>query len=468
MRKIVLLLGPAVASLALFACEDSGSGSPGIFTTDSAPFETSPPGEGGLPDVAVDAPAVPGSVTVNVVRGAGPAAGVIVVFHGATGAVLETKTTGADGKATSSAGTTPSQATALLGGEGTRRIVTWTVVQPGDELLVRDFGVSGSASYDITTQGIFAGATSMNASIGSCMGSGITSPISMYLTSDCVRPTTAILARAFGPTAPEPVAYAFAKGKPAPSDAGAGSATVGAWLTPTSTMVTPKNLPAEARASSALFEIADNLGIENTTGVINRLTGATTFSIAPGFADAHQAAVRVEPDQVPGAQLTIAKRGAPAANTDIDFAAPLPTINGATLVAANLAQPQVDWTTLGGTPLSATDGGSVFLIWYDRNETYGTWTLIVPPNATTAKAPALPAAAAAWAPHGANDAGDDAVLFDVPTVVFAEADALPDAAAYRRQIGLVLPPRGYSPDSRAILPAAGTIKLTSFTEPRVR
>jgi hypothetical protein len=227
--------------------------------------------------------------------------------------------------------------------------------------------------------------------------------------------------------------------------------------------VTTKNLPAQGNDLTALFEIADALGFDNQTGSINRLTGVTTFQVATGFADAFQTAVRVSPNATPGAVLTIAKRGPPAPNTDLDFAAALPALDSASLVATTPARPQVDWTTLGAAPLTSTDGGSVFLSWSDQaRDGSSTWTLIVPPGAKTVKAPAMPAAANTWLPHGANDAGPE-VRFNDPTVLFADADILADYAAFRRQVGLVIPlAETFTPDARAILPANGTLKVTFF------
>jgi hypothetical protein len=468
MRRIVLLLGPVVATVALFACEDSDAGGgTGVFTTDSAPFEAAPPTEGGPDPDAADAPVASQSVTVNVVRGGGPAIGVLVVFHNTAGDVLETTATGANGKASSTPGMTPSQASILLGSGSRRHIITWTAVDAGDELLARDNGdgANGGNYYAVTTQGTFVGTTSLNASIGTCIGYNPASPVTIFMSPDCVRPTTAILARAIGSES-DLIAYAFAKGKPAaPTDGGVGAATVGAWAAPTSVTVTAKNLPAQGNDFAGLFEIADTLGFENQTGGINQVNGMTTFQVATGFADAFQAAVRWTPNATPGAVLTVAKRGAPAANTDIDLAGALPTLESAGVVTTTLAQPQAAWTTVGALPLTSTDGGSIFLSWFDSRENAGSWTLIVPPGATSVKAPAMPTSAEPWLPHGANDAGP-AVQFGEPTVVFADADIIPNYAAFRRQVGLVIPLLdSFSPDARAVLPSNGTLKLTSFQAP---
>lgn len=474
MRRIVLLAGPVAAALALFACEDSGSGGgTGTFTSEAGTFEAGPPGEGGPPaDGAIDAP-LSKNVTVSAVLGAGPEPGLTVVFHDGAGAVLETKTTGADGKATSSDGITPVQVSLLLGAGSSRHIITWTAVELGDELLARDEDGTGAVnpgSYSVATQGNFSdgGASSMTASIGDCTSfGGSVSPINIFLGPTCVRAKTAVLARAFGPgEGSNPLlAYAFVKGQAAPAtDGGVVAASVGPWLAPSTTKVTPKNVPAGSSTTVTLHEIADGLAILNGTGAGTRIDPATTYLVAPGFADAYQAGTRVFPSSASGATVTIARRAAPAATNDLDFATAPPVLDSATLDTTALAQPSATWTTQGGASLATMDGGGVILSWYDERENRGTWTFVVPPGAKAVKAPTLPKTAEAWLPHGANDAGA-ASTFQVPTVIFAESDLLPGYAAFRRGVGLIIPlANGYQAEERAILPANGTLKMTSFRQ----
>ena len=470
MRRAIVLASPFVAALALFACEDSGSGGgTGGFTTEAGTFEAGPPSEGGaVKDGALDAPVAPKSVTVGVVRGLGPAVGATVVFHDAAGAVLESKVTGADGRATSSDGVAPAQASLLLGAGGNRHVITWTAVEPGDVLLARDDdnGIDPGGSFNVVTQGNFAdgGAVTLTASVGDCTGFSPSSPIPVFVGSSCTRPTAAVLARAFGPVGNNSVlAYAFAKGKPpVPTDAGVGSVAVGPWLGATSVKVTPKNLPSQSSASAVLYEIADGLGILNETGSVTRIDPATTYLVAPGFADAYQAGGRMSPNSALGSVVTIARRSAPAATNDIDFTGAPPAIDSATLDTTTIARPSAAWTTLGGASLATMDGGAIVVSWYDQRESSGTWTFVVPPGSKSVKAPAMPNTAEPWLPHGANDAGA-AVTFQDPMVIFAEADILPGYADFRKGIGLVIPlTDGYQPDARAILPANGTIKLTSY------
>jgi hypothetical protein len=74
----------------------------------------------------------------------------------------------------------------------------------------------------------------------------------------------------------------------------------------------------------------------------------------------------------------------------------------------------------------------------------------------------MPAAADAWLPHAANDAGA-ASSFGLPEVTFVESDLLPSYTEFRRDIGRLIPLTSTSGrDSRAVLPANGSLRATSF------
>lgn len=469
MRKVVLLLGPVVATAALFACEDSSSSSGDLGNPDAASFD-----DGALPDGylspvdaadAADAAQVK-TVSVNVSRAGAPASNVMVVFHDAAGGVLETKTTDATGKATSTPGVAPAQASALLGSGNLRRILTWTAVELGDELFTSDIGTFQSeGTYAVTLQGTFAdgGAAAGNASIGTCTGGAAGVSVAIDLSPACARPTMSILARALNGAQNDVLAYAFTKGKAAPVDGGTASATVGPWLGPTRVTVTPKNLDLTLENAFALLsDVSGGLAFPNELGgTIGRL-GVAPFDVAPGFADAYQAAVRYNPTATLGSTILVARRVAPAANVDIDFAGAPPSINGSELDVTDVKRPKIDWTTVGNASLATTDGGSIAIEWSDaRIDNHG-WTFIVPPNATTVKAPSMPASAAAWVPRAAGDAGPASRLSN-PDITFIESDLLPGYAELRREVGRIVPlTRLTDRESEAVLPANGTLKATSF------
>src|SRR5438093_11137975 len=118
MRRYVIFLPPVVALALFIACDDSGNngGDGGAFTFDAGNFEGStplpppaPPGDSGVD--ANDSGPVP--VTVVVTSHGKPVTGIPVVAHDASGAVIGTNTTAADGRATF-IGVQPSMVSALL------------------------------------------------------------------------------------------------------------------------------------------------------------------------------------------------------------------------------------------------------------------------------------------------------------------------------------------------------------------
>src|SRR5688500_16961483 len=137
MRRSLFFLAPLGFAVFAFACEDDPTGNPSTGFPEAGTVDTNrPPNDSSTPDGAQpDAPVTPKGVTVLATTRMGPAANITVLFHDATGAITETKKTGADGKATSVPTPTPAMATIVFG-EGTfkRRLLTWTAVADGDEL----------------------------------------------------------------------------------------------------------------------------------------------------------------------------------------------------------------------------------------------------------------------------------------------------------------------------------------------
>jgi len=455
----------------MFACEEGGGSSGGaIFDPDAGTFDS-----GSVPEAAppTDAPSdttIPSSaVSVVVHRGAGLAANVTVVFHDAAGAVLEVKKTGTDGRATSSPGVTPAMATALLGGGSYKHILTWAAVEGGDELHASDLGTNGYlGELHATMQGSYAdaGANGHRAYVGDCQGFPNTAltQLDIIMSSDCMRgPTASVLAMALN--GGNTIGYAFKKGAPPPADGGTSTVALGAWAAPAPLAVKVANAPAPGLGQSlaqltALSE--GNAYWNDTAGAVRG--GAATFDVAPGFAEAYQASVRYTPSNQGGASsVIVGKRvAAPQTEITIDMATALPIIDKADIEAANPKRPKVTWGSVA--PLTATKGGSILLDWFDgRDESHG-WSLIVSPTATTVTAPALPPEGKDWEPRAEGDGGVNAEYRE-PLITFADASILPNVAAFRREVGRIIPlSNGYDRDSRAVLPANGDIRLTTKAE----
>lgn len=460
---LAVVAAPAVASLALLACEDDPSSSSGLVVPEGGGFDSpTSPTEGGA-DGGADADAGSGAVVVTVQRSIGPAANVTVIFHDAVGVVLATTKTGADGKASFEA-TVPGMVSALLGGGTRRHIMTWLGVQAGDQLFASDLeDRTPKGSYLATMQGDLsdAGATFRTASVGRCASNptaSLTFDIPLY--ADCVKTLSSVLA--YADSDGTPLRYAFKKSNaPPPPDGGAAPVALGPWVTPAIVNVKPLNAPDAGQVFATLDDIAEGNAYSNQTGAgVNRF-GVAPFSVAPNFAEAQQATIRYSPPVGGGAsKVIVGKRvNAPQTQIDIDFAGALPALDSASLTATDIKRPKVDWHAVA--PLTAAKGGMILLTWFDSRTDERSWSFVVPPSATAVTAPILPAEADAWAPQSATDASPGS-SYAPPFVIFVDASVLPNAAAFRREAGRVIPYTDPATvETRAILPANGDLKITS-------
>jgi hypothetical protein len=455
MRKLLFLVPPTLAltAFALVACEDDTGGVSPDFSFEAGLPDTSSPAFDAGPapnvDAAPDAPAVP-TVSVTVTDFTGPKAGVRVVFHDATGAVIETKLTGSDGKAIHT-GTTPAMASALLENDHSRRIMTWTGVENGDDLQVREDGGEAAfehvGSYDVTMQP-FDGGVSRYRVQGSCGEDrpyGTTTSLQLY--RHCSRPKSSVLATAelWGTGV---IGHAFKKGVASVADGGTLVVTTDAWQVPTDLALTVEHLPAQESFNAELLEISEGTGFDN--GSTAYANNTVTFKTATGFAEALQTSVWFS------ANRRITKRFAPAATASVDYDTLLPPISNANVAHENPLRPVVSWD-----PINVADGG-VVRFWFSKGDDgfdYE-WRFVVAPGSKEVTAPAMPDEAAQFLPFPA-DAGT-ASSFGWPEVLFVEADVLPGYTAFRRQQGTFI---GLDTNLRGELPALpinGTFRTTAY------
>ena len=456
MRKSLFFFTPATLALAaLAACEsDPAGGSPSLDLDSGLADWTAPPTPDAspTPDAAPDAPVVP-SVSVTVLGHAGPKSGVRVVFHDSNGAVLETKLTGNDGKATRT-GETPAMASALIAvGDYERRIVTWTGVEDGDDLQVlADEEEAHLGMYSVTfanmpDASIFTveNPCERNESYGTAT--------ELPLFSHCARATNAVLAAA-RPFQGNPTAYAYKKGNPPITDGGTGAITLDDWKTPGTFTLNVANRPVEGWFYASLLEIADGAPFENSWSNWDE-SEKVTYSIAPGFADAYQASVVFEDDI--RAERRIGTRVAAGSSTvTVDCANLLPALETAVLDTTTPRRPVVTWTS--AAPLTGSDGGVIHFAFTGPTERTHSWTFVVPGTATTVTAPAMPTEAEEFLPPEA-DSGVPS-FFEQPRVLFLESNAIPSYASFRKQQGLFLDRSNRVP----VLPANGTFRTTSWFE----
>ncbi len=455
MRKLLFLFTPVtLAFFTLMACESDSPGGGPTPSLDSGLPDAPPSTDGGQQADAT--PDAAPSVSVTVTGGAGPKAGVRVVFHDANGAVMETKLTGNDGKATHT-GATPSMVSALVVNGRDHQIVTWTGVELGDDLQLGATGSEESLGmYSVTFSGQPDGASIIDVEgpCGSNFSYGTATELPMY--GYCSRAQNAVLATARTYSG-KILGHAFKKGNAAISDGGTGSIVVGDWTEPSSLALSVDNVPVDTSYNADLLEVADGAGFRNTRAEWGDFS--VTYPTATGFAEAYQASVMFGGS---GAERAITKRMAPGPKVSFDYDDLLPRIEDATVVTTDPRRPVASWTTSAST--AGTDGGLVRLSFSgpDDSGTYA-WTFVVPPGATTVTAPAMPVEAESFLPP-AVDSGVEA-SFGVPKVLLLEADVLSGYAAFRRQQGALLGSDlmfGFGAISLPVLPTNGTYRTTSW------
>ncbi len=464
MRKFLVSLAPATLAVAvLVACEaDSDPGGGGISfdagVTDGA-------NDGLLVDAATDAvPDAPVVPTVNVtVSGlGGPKANVRIVFHAADGRVIETKVTDADGKATH-VGSDATMVSALLAGGGQRQIVTWTGVEAGDDLQLRDTlpdeaeDIRGQYNVILTSDFVDAGVAAYWVD-GPCGGApklGTATGIPVF--RRCSHAKNAVLVTASG-NDNIPRGHAFQKGIDNISDGSTGVVMIDGWKAPASFGLTVANAPPDPDLDSDLLEIADGHGFHNNTGTSN--DGSTIdYKTASGFADAYQATVRKGTGSRRKGLTT--RVAAPATSIAFDHAMFLPTIDSSSIDTTNPRRPVVQWTS--DEPTSGADGGIVQFRFNGPDDVSYAWTLVVPPGATKVTTPAMPPEAEAFLPYAA-DAGTEST-FSQPEVLFVEASTIPSYALFRGQQGTLLDYLGdvLPNESLPAMPLDGVYRWTSFS-----
>lgn len=457
MRKLAYLVAPSAAVLALIACQDDAPGNGGGFSLDGGLIgfdASSPPTDATFPDAPAsdaepDAPVVP-AVSVTVLDAKGGKAGVRVVFHDAAGEVIDTKLTGADGKAVHT-GVTPAMASALLESEGRRRIYTWTGVEDGDDLRVRaEGGDAPLGDYLVTLPTLYenAGMYRVSGPCGNVFVYGTGASLPLY--EGCARAQNPVLvtARTFSGT---PLAHAFKKASPISADAGTASVVVGAWAPPSPLTVSVAGLPAQVSFNPTLLEISGGVGIDNPTASIEG--SSVVFQTAASFADAHQASISVRDGGSFASQRTLTRRFAPAATATLDYATLLPLVTGASVDRTTPRRPVVSWE--GST--ASTDGGLVQFSFGGPDNFDYEWTFVVAPGTNSATAPAMPVEAEAFLP-----VDNDETFFGVPRVLFVEADVLPAYAAFRGQSVATFGADLHGGFSAPAFPANGTYRTTGF------
>jgi hypothetical protein len=475
----------SVGSVAAFACVSSSNDAPpnpdvdaSVDQTDAGSFDASPT----TPDAREDSTIVDAgqgldtgavesgganvvTVVVTTQLTGAPESGVTVVFQDATGAVLGTTTTDANGSA--SQADVGGEVTVLLGTALQPVLVTIFGVQAGDVLNVTDVTAfvqtQGQAIVTAVPATPPAGTTTYLAQVGSCSADFAAPPgtVSLYAgtNSSCVsRGKFPLLVTAQNANA-DPIGFAFQNGNTFVSDGGTSIALAGAWTAPGSMTIGVTNAPGNYATSDVeLDEIANGIEIASTSNLsADGGVGSTTVVSHPGYADFVESKLGVS-GSGQAFQQVATRTAAPGATGSVSFdlAMVLPTIQSASIATTDPTRPTISWTTSAST---ASTAGTLFVFsWAGNGGLSGGWTMVVPPGTTSVQAPALPSDAGTWVPPAHPD-------FTGPAMWIVSGDALPTYAAARAslQATFALSPTSFS-NAVPILAADGTIRISGWSE----
>jgi hypothetical protein len=467
-RSYLWLLGLAVP----FGCVNSSDNPkpnppPGFdaSTPNPPPAPPPPPERDAGPDVAVDAPLEP--VTISVLRGATAQANVDVVFQDAQGAVIEALKTGTDGKA-SRVVPAGSMLTVAIGYTDQNLIdhhdlLTYVGVEPGDNLIANvpadPAAVDPTLTIDVpanppqgtTTIDVYAG--------GECYANAAGATVDVPIYPGCRQgPTLAILALASDGTAF--TGYSFMKGVATPTMNGTYNG-LGAWQTSfNSFQLAVSNLDAnDDRLRMQVLQIADGQARDEARSPAPTGGAASaTFQIIPSFADGLQSEAFVGYILAGRDHLrTISKRVAATATSEaFDLSQLLPHIDTITVDESTVSRPLVTWTAAAS--LAQTDGGIARLQWMedvDGATVNHTWSFVLPPGTMSVRAPVLPSGLTSWAPAVAGTSPD--------LVGFVESTLISDYKQLRTSFAAYFGAmRGsYNTRTGPIMPVNGTTRLTA-------
>jgi hypothetical protein len=371
--------------------------------------------------IALDAVAVSPPVTVLVEARGRPESGKIVVFSDATGAVIVTDVTNAQGLVVDEVPAN-SQATVVLGSPDTPNLVTVTGVQPGDQLTAIDTLLDRLQQsfpvVDVTLPplpGNLGTVEDYEVQVGDCATFGDGNTGELELASICIGPhaTIPLLARAQGPNSD--LAFLFQNGNTLAVDGGVTTLSpTSAWGTTMGTeKVTIDGVSIDPSVALSYSEIASGVPFD----IIDYQPAATetgyesTFDTHPGYPDFVQTEVRTASgDNTVTMVIAAASRDAatttasPSASVSFQASDLPPTISDATLDTTDPLRPAVSWTP--SAPFTAAIATFASIAWLDQtdagDQVSGTWTVVVPAGQTTVQLPALPDALGVTGPSATS------------------------------------------------------------------
>ncbi len=418
---VSIVLAAAVA-LACGSSSDAQGGEADAATSDASTTAVDGAGPGPTTDARADDGAASAPVTVTVTVAGAPEAGVTVVFHDATGAAIDAKLTGSDGKA-SRVVEAGGQVTVAMSGPGRRHLLTFVGVKPGDVLQAVD-ETHASIVTEAITLPVAPPSPNQSIYVGQCNQFTTTGAAVIDIAPDCIHGST-FPVLAFSNANPR--AFTFKKGN---SVAVASVTGLPAWTTTVGNfdvdLAHVATLP-DAGAVPYVFitHIADGDPFHDSLAPPKE--GANYFVTYPGYADSIQAEIDVTEVLAPPydalmALTASADRGAATRTTAaLDVSLLLPRFTQAKLDTSAPGRPQLSWATASPlTGVAAVDGGGATINWtttLDGSDELGTWSFVLPPDMTSLHAPALPSSLGAWLPTAAS-------TFAAPRVSFVESPTI--------------------------------------------
>lgn len=455
--SFVVVAGAVAAACAATARSDVDSvpSDAGNLPSTDAPNDAATAADGG--DAQIDAgPTLP--ATISVVDEKGPMTGITVFFHDEDGKLLETKSTGTDGKVArvvDPAGTETVTVAVNRPGTTVSNGAAYTIVgvRPGDEVPISfiEFGRNVRVSAPQTA---FAGATEYR---GACnpIAPSVTDPavFATDLLGDCRGVSSYPFVVIALPGAAHPLAYTFKKSLAYPPSSTAPLTGFPPWITDVGTVrLTARNRPSTTRPETpvGLFHMVQGVRFL-MPDTPDGFDGDQTFATLPSVADAYLAVAAVTETGATGpgrySRLLARRLTATPPAIDLDLASLAPPITNLT-ITGNLPNATIKW--VGGPTTAKGDAVVIHVEWGPRN---CAWTFLTRPGSTSLASPSIPRTS-----FPCLD-GAFAARF---AVLALDSDALTSYEEAKQYISALAPRDIYVGPVRNVpaLPLAGTYKLS--------
>lgn len=352
-------------------------------------------------------------------------AGVRVLFHGPTGALLGAQSTGVDGYASFDGAPF---AVTLLDVDHLPSSVTYAGLAPGDDIVLDlkrySYGMAGQVRVPVQHPSAERYSAFAGGGRG-CEAHAFASPLMVPVSPFCVgsgKVAVVAVAADLGGV----LDVAFSKGnEPPANDAGVRDVALGPWLKPTTATASISAVPSGFSIGNvSLCMLADGACFAQLGGTLSQDQGTYTAEIVPGFADALQvsatAYLEVHDDYTE--QRMITTRRAPGSSLAVDLTATQPSpVVVKEIANEDLPRPRLSWTS--NAAAGSYDAIVIEIGWVDESSTIsGMATVILPPDATSLSIP-----------DGENGALIPAHMFTNGVIQLVDRDSADGYQGFKRQ-----------------------------------